>query len=172
MPMYMHTNCLLFASCNKLLNNPTFYHLKSLIALPIMIIRIFWGGDGLAHTPIATSSFAPGCISSYRHFDNLILTPPSTLTPPKRKHLTHLTHHPEAGWNKKLPNVAPPTSLFTFLANPNTRPPVIGRHMYNLFQKSWDRCHKTFEFQQTTIPPVQCCVPFLVGFDVFWFKQH
>jgi hypothetical protein len=24
---------------------------------------------------------------------------------------------------------------------------------YNQFQKSWDRCHKTFEFQQTTIPP-------------------
>ena len=44
----------------------------------------------------------------------------------------------------------------------------------NQFQKSWDRCHKTFEFQQTTIPPppVQCCVPFLVGFDMFWFKQH
>jgi hypothetical protein len=28
MPMYMHTNCLLFASGNKLLNNSTFYHLN------------------------------------------------------------------------------------------------------------------------------------------------
>ena len=27
---------------------------------------------------------------------------------------------------------------------------------YNQFQKSWDRCHKTFEFQQTTIPPAPC----------------
>jgi hypothetical protein len=49
MPLYMHTNCLLFASYNKLLNNSTFYHLKSLIALPIEIIRgflgvFFWGG--------------------------------------------------------------------------------------------------------------------------------
>jgi hypothetical protein len=43
----------------------------------------------------------------------------------------------------------------------------------NQFQKFWDRCNKTFEFQQTTIPPppVQCCVPFLVGFDVFWFNE-
>jgi hypothetical protein len=43
---------------------------------------------------------------------------------------------------------------------------------YNQFQKSWNRCHKTFEFQQTSIPPpppppVQCCVPFLIRFDVF-----
>ena len=53
--------------------------------------------------------------------------------------------------------------------------------IYNQFQMSWDRCHKTFEFQQTSIYPpppapvqccVQCCVPFLVRFDVFWFKQH
>jgi hypothetical protein len=43
MPMYMHTNCLLFASCNKLLNNSTFYHLKSLIALSIGMIRILRG---------------------------------------------------------------------------------------------------------------------------------
>jgi hypothetical protein len=43
MPMYMHTNCLLFASCNKLLNNSTFYHLKSLIALAIGMIRILRG---------------------------------------------------------------------------------------------------------------------------------
>ena len=41
--MYMYTNCLLFASCNKLLNNSTFYHLKSLIALPIGMIRILGG---------------------------------------------------------------------------------------------------------------------------------
>jgi high-affinity nickel permease len=40
MPMYMHTNCLLFASCNKLLYNSTFDHLKSLITLPIGMIRI------------------------------------------------------------------------------------------------------------------------------------
>ena len=46
--MYMYTNCLLFASCNKLLNNSTFYHLKSLIALPIGIIRILGGAP---HTP-------------------------------------------------------------------------------------------------------------------------
>ena len=39
MPMYMYTNSLLFASCNKLLNNSTFYHLKSLIALPIGMFR-------------------------------------------------------------------------------------------------------------------------------------
>jgi hypothetical protein len=41
---------------------------------------------------------------------------------------------------------------------------------YNQFHMSWDRCHKTFEFQQTSISaaPVQCCVPFLVRFDVFF----
>jgi hypothetical protein len=26
--------------------------------------------------------------------------------------------------------------------------------------------------RQSPPPPVQCCVPFVVGFDVFWFKQH
>ena len=50
MPKYMHTNCLLFASCNKLLNNSTFYHLKSLIALPIRMIRIL-GVPLPPHTP-------------------------------------------------------------------------------------------------------------------------
>ena len=40
--------------------------------------------------------------------------------------------------------------------------PRPGRRMtllflsYNQFQKSWDRCHKTFEFQQTTISPAPC----------------
>jgi hypothetical protein len=53
MPMYMHTNCLLFASCNKLLNNSTFYHLKSLIALPIGMIRGFFLGCAThPHTPL------------------------------------------------------------------------------------------------------------------------
>jgi hypothetical protein len=40
--------------CNKLLNNSTFYHLKSLIALPIGMICI-WGGV----PPPPLSSFAP-----------------------------------------------------------------------------------------------------------------
>jgi hypothetical protein len=40
----------------KLLNNSTFYHLKSLIALPIQMIRT--GGGGVTH-PIPTSSFTP-----------------------------------------------------------------------------------------------------------------
>jgi hypothetical protein len=52
MPLYMHTNCLLFASYNKLLNNSTFYHLKSLIALPIEIIRGFFGGVPLQVSPL------------------------------------------------------------------------------------------------------------------------
>ena len=26
--------------------------------------------------------------------------------------------------------------------------------------------------RQSPPPPVQCCVPFLVGFDVFWLEQH
>ena len=54
--MYMHTNCLLFATCNKLLNNSTFYHLKSLIALPIGMIRICGGGGVL---PLLTVYHSP-----------------------------------------------------------------------------------------------------------------
>jgi hypothetical protein len=34
-----------------LLNNSTFYHLKSLIALPIQMIRFFLGGGGGCHPP-------------------------------------------------------------------------------------------------------------------------
>jgi hypothetical protein len=58
--MYMHTNCLLFTSCNKL-HNSTFYHLKSLIALSIGMICIFFGGGATpSHTPpIPPSSFVP-----------------------------------------------------------------------------------------------------------------
>jgi hypothetical protein len=29
-----------------------------------------------------------------------------------------------------------------------------------------------FNKRQTPPPPAQCCVPFLVRFDVFWLKQH
>jgi hypothetical protein len=29
-----------------------------------------------------------------------------------------------------------------------------------------------FNKRQSPPPPAQCCVPFLVGFDMFWFKQH
>jgi hypothetical protein len=29
-----------------------------------------------------------------------------------------------------------------------------------------------FNKRQSPPPPVQCCVSFLVGFDVFRFKQH
>ena len=46
--------------CNKLLNNSTFYHLKSLIALPIGMICI-WGGGG-CHPP---SQVLPLCIRSF-----------------------------------------------------------------------------------------------------------
>ena len=28
-----------------------------------------------------------------------------------------------------------------------------------------------FNKRQSPPPPVQCCVPFLVGFDVFWFNE-
>jgi hypothetical protein len=45
MAMYMHTNCLLFASCNKLLNNSTFYHLKlysQFIYLILLGFFAFW----------------------------------------------------------------------------------------------------------------------------------
>ena len=33
---------------------------------------------------------------------------------------------------------------------------------------------KPLNFNKTSIPPplVQCCVPFLVRFDVFWLWQH
>jgi hypothetical protein len=33
---------------------------------------------------------------------------------------------------------------------------------------------KPLNFNKTSIPPppVQCCVPFLVRFDVFWLEQH
>ena len=29
-----------------------------------------------------------------------------------------------------------------------------------------------FNKRQIPPPPAQCCVPFLVGFDEFWLKQH
>ena len=46
----MHTNCLLFASCNKLLNNSTFYHLNC--------------PANRDDTPIPPSSFAPVIVLS------------------------------------------------------------------------------------------------------------
>jgi hypothetical protein len=61
MPMYMHTNCLLFASRNKLLNNSTFYHLN---CPANRMIRIFWGGATLPIPPLL-SSFAPERINQY-----------------------------------------------------------------------------------------------------------
>jgi hypothetical protein len=41
---------LIVSSCKNLLNNSTIYHLKSLIALPIEMIRI-WGGGGAHPIP-------------------------------------------------------------------------------------------------------------------------
>ena len=69
MLMYMHTNGLLFASCSKLLNNSTFYHLTSLIALSIEMIRIWGGGGGGGmpsppHTPL---KFRPCLYILYVH---------------------------------------------------------------------------------------------------------
>jgi hypothetical protein len=49
--------------------------------------------------------------------------------------------------------VSPPTISFKRLGTDATKP-------------------LNFNKRQSPPPPVQCCVPFLVGFDVFWLKQH
>ena len=42
------------------------------------------------------------------------------------------------------------------------------------FKSLWTDATKPLNFnkRQSPPPPVQCCVPFLVRFDVFWIKQH